>query len=150
MSLSCWKYILNVTSVAVFQFVKYLLFHIGIAGHMSGQTILMFFVFVFNYPPSSGIASCVGTAGMVTWCLHLTRPCCVALEQVLIWVVSLEWLNEVHFRRGKLHEQTKSKLFISHVTKVQNTKFSNWQRCNILMCRLCFHIIKCVPFLSLF
>ena len=30
----------------------------------------------FNDPSSSGIASCVGTAGMVTWHLHLTRPCC--------------------------------------------------------------------------
>ena len=28
----------------------------------------------FYYPPSSGIASCVGTAGMMTWCLHLTWP----------------------------------------------------------------------------
>ena len=45
----------------------------------------------FNYPPSSGIASCVGTAGTVTWCLHLTPPCCVALGQVLIWVVSPDW-----------------------------------------------------------
>ena len=47
----------------------------------------------FNYLPSSGIASCVVTAGTVMWCLHLTRPCCVALGQVLIWVMSLDWLR---------------------------------------------------------
>ena len=45
----------------------------------------------FCYPPSSGIASCVGTAGTVMWRLHLTRSCCVALGRVLIWVVSLDW-----------------------------------------------------------
>ena len=33
--------------------------------------------FFYNYPHSFGIASCVGTASMVTWRLHLTRPCCV-------------------------------------------------------------------------
>ena len=45
----------------------------------------------FYYPPSSRIASCVGTAGMVTWCLHLPRPCGAALGQVLIWVVFRDW-----------------------------------------------------------
>ena len=38
----------------------------------------------FNYPPSSGIASCVRTVGTVMWCLHLTRPCYSALGRVLI------------------------------------------------------------------
>ena len=28
-----------------------------------------------------------------TWHLHLTRPCCVALSRVLIWVMSLDWLR---------------------------------------------------------
>ena len=37
------------------------------------------------YLPSSGIASCVGTMGMVTGHLHLTRPCRTALGRVLIW-----------------------------------------------------------------
>ena len=46
----------------------------------------------FYYLPFSGIASCVGTAGTVTWCLHLTRPCCVALGQVMR-VVSPDWLR---------------------------------------------------------
>ena len=48
----------------------------------------------FNYPPSSGIPSCFGTTGTVMWHLHLTRPCCVALGQVLIWVVSPDWFEE--------------------------------------------------------
>ena len=48
------------------------------------------------YPPSSRIASCVGTAGMVTWCLHLKPPCCVALGQVLIWVLCPDWFEELH------------------------------------------------------
>ena len=43
--------------------------------------------------PSSGIASCVGTARMVTWCLHLTCLCCVALGQILIWVVCQDWFR---------------------------------------------------------
>ena len=38
----------------------------------------------FNYPPSSGKASCVGTLGTVMCHLHLTRPCCVALG-VFLW-----------------------------------------------------------------
>ena len=50
--------------------------------------------YYYYYPPSSGIASCVGTAQIVTWRLHLTRPCCVALGQVLIWLVSLDWFEE--------------------------------------------------------
>ena len=50
---------------------------------------------LFFYQPSSGIASCVGTAGTVTWCLHLMRPCCVALGRVLIWVVSPDWFEEL-------------------------------------------------------
>ena len=36
----------------------------------------------FYYPPSSGIASCVRNAGTVTWRLHLTTPCCVALRWI--------------------------------------------------------------------
>ena len=40
---------------------------------------------------SSGIASCVGTAGTMTWRLHLTWPWCVALGRVLIWVLSPDW-----------------------------------------------------------
>ena len=42
------------------------------------------FYFIFHYPPFSGIASCVGTAGTVKWCLLLLQPCCVALGRVLI------------------------------------------------------------------
>ena len=55
-------------------------------------------VYVFNYyfRPSSGIASYVRTNGTVTCYLHLTRPCCVALGQVLIWVVSPDCVEE-HF-----------------------------------------------------
>ena len=53
----------------------------------------------FFYPPSSGIASCVGTAGTMTWRLHLTRPCCVAIEWVLIWVVSPDWVEEQYCKR---------------------------------------------------
>ena len=45
-------------------------------------------------PPSSGIASCVGTFGTVTWRLHLTQLYCVALGWVLIWVVSPHWFEE--------------------------------------------------------
>ena len=52
-------------------------------------------VFFLNYDsPSSSIASCVRT-GMVTWCLHLTQPCCVPLWQVLIWVLSPDWFEEL-------------------------------------------------------
>ena len=50
---------------------------------------------LFYYPASSGIASYVGTAGTVTWHLHLKRPCCVALGWVLIWVVSPDWFEEL-------------------------------------------------------
>ena len=34
----------------------------------------IWFLRMFFHPPSSGIASCVGTPGTVTWCLHLTCP----------------------------------------------------------------------------
>ena len=47
------------------------------------------------FPLSSGIASCVGIAGTVMWFLHLTRPCCIALGQVLIcelWVIDTIFL----------------------------------------------------------
>ena len=50
---------------------------------------------MFLYPPSCGIASCVGTAGMVMWRLHLMRPWCVALGQVLIWVLCPDWVEEL-------------------------------------------------------
>ena len=56
------------------------------------KTSYVFIYFNF-FLPSSGIASCVGTAGTMMWCLHLTRPCCVVLGQVLIWVVSPDWLR---------------------------------------------------------
>ena len=56
----------------------------------------------FNYPPSSGIASCVRTAGTVMWCLHLTRPCCVALRRVLIWVVSPDLVRSFTKREHSL------------------------------------------------
>ena len=49
----------------------------------------------FYYPPSTGISFCVGTAGTVMWHLHLTWPCCVALGWVLIWVLSLDWFEEL-------------------------------------------------------
>ena len=45
------------------------------------------------YPTSSGIASCVGTMGMVMCHLHLMRPCSVALGQVLIWGLNPAWLR---------------------------------------------------------
>ena len=48
----------------------------------------------FFYAPSSGIASSVMIAGTVTWCLHLKRPCYIALGQILIWVVCLDWFEE--------------------------------------------------------
>ena len=48
----------------------------------------------FFYPPSFGIASCVGTTGTVTWRLHLTWPYRVALGWVLIWVVSPDCFQE--------------------------------------------------------
>ena len=51
------------------------------------------FCFLY-YPPSSGIASCVRTTGTVMWCLHLTRPCYVALGLVLIWVMCPNWFEE--------------------------------------------------------
>ena len=47
----------------------------------------------FYYPPFSKIASFVGTVGMVMCHLHLTRPCCVALGQVLIWGLNSDWLR---------------------------------------------------------
>ena len=47
----------------------------------------------FNYPPSSGIASCVGTMGMVMCHLHLMGPCCVALGRVLIWGLNPDCLG---------------------------------------------------------
>ena len=50
---------------------------------------IILFLFIFHNPPSSGIA-----AGMVTWGRHLTQPYCVALGQVLIWVVSPDWFEE--------------------------------------------------------
>ena len=51
--------------------------------------------YYYYYPPSFGIASYVGTAETVTWHLHLTRPYCVALGRVLIWVMSLFWFEEL-------------------------------------------------------
>ena len=55
-----------------------------------------YFIFLFFYdPPSSRIASCVRSAGMVTRHLHLTWPCCVALGQELIWVVSQDWFDKL-------------------------------------------------------
>ena len=53
-----------------------------------------FYIFFCNYPPSSRIASCVGTAGTMTWRLHLTRTWCLALGQVLIWVVCPDWFEK--------------------------------------------------------
>ena len=49
----------------------------------------------YNYLPSPRIASCVRTAGTVTWPLHLMWPCYVALGQVLIWVVCPDWFEEL-------------------------------------------------------
>ena len=43
----------------------------------------------FNYPPSSGTASCVRIAGTVM------RPCYVAVGLVLIWVVCLDLFEEL-------------------------------------------------------
>ena len=51
---------------------------------------------LFFYPPSSGIASCVRTDGTVTWHLHLTRHCYVALGWVLIWVMCPDWFEELY------------------------------------------------------
>ena len=47
------------------------------------------------YLSSSRIASCVGTAGTVMWCLLLMRPCCVALGRVLIWIMCPDWFEEL-------------------------------------------------------
>ena len=57
--------------------------------------ISSFKIACFFYLHSSGIASCVGTAGMLTWCLHLTRPCYVPLGWVLIWVMCTDWFEEL-------------------------------------------------------
>ena len=43
-------------------------------------------VWAVYYPLSSGIASGVGTAGMVTWHLHLTRPC--GLFNIAVFLVA--------------------------------------------------------------
>ena len=59
----------------------------------------LFFIFLF-FSPFSGIASCVGTAGTVTWPIHLTWPCCVALGRVLIWDVTRRpgiWIATKYF-----------------------------------------------------
>ena len=45
------------------------------------------------FPPSSGIASCVGTVGTVMCYLHMTQPGCVALGRVLIWGLNPDWLR---------------------------------------------------------
>ena len=50
----------------------------------------------FYYPPPSGIASCVGTAGTVMRHLHLTRPCYLAIGRVLIWVMCPDWFEELY------------------------------------------------------
>ena len=64
-------------------------------------------IWTFFYPPSSGIASSVGTMGMVMCHLHLMRPCCVALGRILIWglytehnkmTLSGEGLRSGHFQ----------------------------------------------------
>ena len=60
------------------------LFEIELMSTFSFETGL---IHSFFYPPSSGIASYVGTAGM---------PCCVALGQVLIWVMSPDWFEELY------------------------------------------------------
>ena len=55
----------------------------------------------FFYPPSSEIAPCVGTAGTVMWCLHLKRPCCVAIGWVLftvyIFLTVIIWRSTVRY-----------------------------------------------------
>ena len=58
------------------------------------KAFAIFFV-LFYYPPSSRIASCVRTTGAVTGSLHLMQPLYVALGQVLIWVVCLDWFEEL-------------------------------------------------------
>ena len=53
----------------------------------------------FYYPSSSGIASCAGTNRTVMWCLHLTRPCCVALggfwSGLWVWIRFKSFVNWV-------------------------------------------------------
>ena len=56
--------------------------------YTSTRKYFKFILFFYN-PPSFGNCSCVGIAGTVTWPLHLTRPCYVALRRVLIWAVCL-------------------------------------------------------------
>ena len=58
--------------------------------HVLSFNSIIVFLF-FYYPPSSA----VGTAGTVTWRIHLKRPCCIALGQVLIWVLSPDWFEEL-------------------------------------------------------
>ena len=52
--------------------------------------MLQSFRSLLYYLPSFRNASCVGTSGMVMWCLHLMPPCFVALGRVLIWVVLMQ------------------------------------------------------------
>ena len=45
------------------------------------------FLFFFNYPPSSGIASCVGTAGMVplfSFLLHNSQALILLIQEIQI------------------------------------------------------------------
>ena len=65
--------------------------------------------FFFNYLPSSGIASYVGNAETVMWCLHFMLSCCVALGLFLIWVVCTDWFEEliskhIHYYYTRLWE----------------------------------------------
>ena len=55
--------------------------------------LVFLFVLIIGPPPSP---SCVGTTGTMTWSLHLTRPCCVALGRFLIWVMSPDWVEELY------------------------------------------------------
>ena len=58
---------------------------------MDPLTFFLIYLF-FNYLPSTRITSCVSTMGTVMCHLHWTQLCCVALGQVLIWGLNLDWL----------------------------------------------------------
>ena len=84
------------------------------------------------YPPSSGIASCFGTASMVTCCLHLTRPCGASLGQVLIWVVSQDWFEELITQVCGSRDHINIKHAYSDIDSpsgIRSTGSRKWQLC---------------------
>ena len=84
-------------------------------------SIRLLLITLFLNPPSSGIASCVGTAGTVMWHLHLMRPCCVTLGWVLIWVPRV--FDGINFF---LEVELQFRHFLCHCPKVLNVGCIFW------------------------